>query len=81
MGNQLRPTFNENGSVNVPAFELPPSELSSPEAQAMQAQRGDGALLYLSAAPSGSPRRTPGNREFLPGAPSLASHPFGCRDT
>ncbi len=29
-----RPTFDENGVVHVPAFELPPSQLSSAEAQA-----------------------------------------------
>ena len=34
-----RPTFREDGSVAVPAFVLPPSELSSPEARAAQAAR------------------------------------------
>lgn len=34
-----RPTFKEDGTVLVPAFELPPSELSSPEARAMQGMR------------------------------------------
>jgi len=29
-----RPSFDENGVVHVPSFELPPSELSSPEARA-----------------------------------------------
>ena len=29
-----KPVFDENGVVHVPAFELPPSQLSSPEAQA-----------------------------------------------
>lgn len=34
-----KPGFAEDGTVRVPAFELPPSELSSPEARAMQAMR------------------------------------------
>jgi acetyl esterase/lipase len=34
-----KPRFGENGTVYVPAFELPPSELSSPEARAAQAMR------------------------------------------
>src|SRR5690606_8354152 len=34
-----RPTFAEDGTVRVPAFELPPSNLASPEARAMQALR------------------------------------------
>jgi acetyl esterase/lipase len=34
-----RPTFDEAGVVHVPAFELPPSQLSSPEAQAFQKMR------------------------------------------
>ncbi|WP_231862653.1 alpha/beta hydrolase fold domain-containing protein [Sphingorhabdus sp. M41] len=35
-----RPTFDENGTVNVPAFRLPPSKLSSEEAREAQAMRG-----------------------------------------
>ena len=35
-----RPTFDENGTVNVPAFRLPPSQLSSKEAREAQAMRG-----------------------------------------
>lgn len=35
-----RPTFDENGTVNVPAFKLPPSMLSSEEARKAQAMRG-----------------------------------------
>lgn len=34
-----RPTFDENGVVHVPAFELPPSELSSAEARAFMKLR------------------------------------------
>jgi acetyl esterase/lipase len=34
-----RPAFDENGVVHVPAFELPPSELSSPEARAFMKMR------------------------------------------
>lgn len=34
-----RPTFDANGTVHVPAFDLPASELSSPEARAAQAAR------------------------------------------
>lgn len=34
-----RPVFDENGVVHVPAFELPPSEFSSPEAQAFMKMR------------------------------------------
>ena len=34
-----RPVFDENGVVHVPAFELPPSELSSPEARAFMKLR------------------------------------------
>jgi hypothetical protein len=34
-----KPQFREDGIVEVPAFELPPSELSSPAAQAAQAMR------------------------------------------
>lgn len=34
-----KPTFTADGTVDVPAFKLPPSELSSPEARAMQAAR------------------------------------------
>lgn len=34
-----KPRFLEDGTVQVPAFELPPSVLSSPEAQAAQAMR------------------------------------------
>jgi acetyl esterase/lipase len=34
-----RPTFAEDGTVAVPAFALPPSELASAEARAMQALR------------------------------------------
>ncbi|MEZ5744594.1 MAG: alpha/beta hydrolase [Sphingomonadaceae bacterium] len=34
-----RPTFEADGTVNVPAFELPPSVFSSDEAKAQQAMR------------------------------------------
>jgi monoterpene epsilon-lactone hydrolase len=34
-----RPTFAEDGTAHVPAFDLPPSSLSSPEAQAAQKMR------------------------------------------
>ena len=34
-----RPTFSADGTAHVPAFDLPPSELSSPEARAAQAMR------------------------------------------
>jgi acetyl esterase/lipase len=34
-----KPRFREDGTVLAPAFELPPSTLSSPEAQAAQAMR------------------------------------------
>ena len=34
-----KPTFGEDGTVHGPAFELPPSELSSPEAQAFMKLR------------------------------------------
>jgi epsilon-lactone hydrolase len=34
-----RPVFDETGTVHVPAFELPPSELMSPEARAFMKQR------------------------------------------
>jgi hypothetical protein len=34
-----KPTFAPDGTVHVPAFDLPPSELSSPEARAAQAMR------------------------------------------
>jgi epsilon-lactone hydrolase len=47
--NQGKPTFSENGTVRVPAFELPPSELSSPEARAMQALRAKMPVGTLSA--------------------------------
>jgi acetyl esterase/lipase len=36
---QAKPRFAEDGTVSVPAFELPPSPFSSPEAQAAQARR------------------------------------------
>jgi epsilon-lactone hydrolase len=39
MQRQSNPTFSKNGTVQVPEFELPPSELSSPEARAAQALR------------------------------------------
>jgi acetyl esterase/lipase len=39
METQPRPIFGEDGTVHVPAFELPPSELASPEARAMQVSR------------------------------------------
>jgi acetyl esterase/lipase len=38
-GEPARPQFGEDGTVYAPAFELPPSELSSPEARAAQAMR------------------------------------------
>lgn len=41
-----KPTFAEDGTVHVPAFDLPPSQLSSAEAraaQAMRAKHGGGA--------------------------------------
>lgn len=38
-GAPARPRFGEDGTVYAPAFELPPSELSSPEARAAQAMR------------------------------------------
>ena len=34
-----RPTYDEHGVVHVPAFELPPSAFSSPEAQAFMKLR------------------------------------------
>lgn len=34
-----RPVFAPDGTVHVPAFDLPPSDLSSPEARAAQAKR------------------------------------------
>ncbi|MEO6718241.1 MAG: alpha/beta hydrolase [Novosphingobium sp.] len=34
-----KPAFAEDGTVSVPAFKLPPSSFSSPEAQAAQARR------------------------------------------
>jgi monoterpene epsilon-lactone hydrolase len=34
-----RPRFGDDGTVHVPAFELPPSEFSSPEARAAMAAR------------------------------------------
>jgi monoterpene epsilon-lactone hydrolase len=34
-----RPTFADDGTVHVPAFDLPPSALSSPEAQGAQKMR------------------------------------------
>ena len=34
-----KPRFGNDGTVHVPAFELPPSELSSPQARAAQAMR------------------------------------------
>lgn len=34
-----RPTFSEDGTAHVPAFDLPPSELSSPEARAFMKLR------------------------------------------
>lgn len=37
--NSTRPTFSADGTVRVPAFDLPASELSSPEARAAQAGR------------------------------------------
>lgn len=39
VGEPARPTFQPDGNVLVPAFELPPSDLSSAAAQAMQRQR------------------------------------------
>lgn len=39
MQRQNKPTFSKDGTVQVPEFELPPSELSSPEARAAQALR------------------------------------------
>ena len=35
------PRFNDDGTVDVPAFRLPPSELSSPEARAAMALRAN----------------------------------------
>ena len=35
-----KPTFQDDGTVNVPAFQLPPSALISPQAAAMQRMRG-----------------------------------------
>ncbi|CAM5444656.1 alpha/beta hydrolase [Sphingobium scionense] len=37
---QAQPRFTPDGTVQVPAFDLPPSELASEEARAMQRQRG-----------------------------------------
>lgn len=45
-----KPTFAENGTVHVPAFDLPPSGLSSQEAQKAQALR---AKMPDMGAPSG----------------------------
>lgn len=42
-----RPTFNQDGVVNVPSFELPPSSLSSEEAK--QAMRRRGAMPAMPA--------------------------------
>jgi monoterpene epsilon-lactone hydrolase len=39
MNTTARPVFDDNGTVHVPAFDLPPSELSSPKARSMQALR------------------------------------------
>ncbi len=36
-----KPTFDATGTVHVPAFELPPSELSSPEAREMMQRRAE----------------------------------------
>lgn len=38
-GQATRPIFDANGTVHVPAFDLPASEFSSPEARAAQAAR------------------------------------------
>ena len=38
-GTPAKPRFGNDGTVYAPAFELPPSELSSPEARAAQAMR------------------------------------------
>jgi acetyl esterase/lipase len=37
---EVRPVFDANGSVHVPAFDLPPSELMSPEATEFMKMRG-----------------------------------------
>jgi len=47
-----RPTFAPDGTVQVPAFELPPSEFSSPEARAAQAGR---AKMAVGAPPNDIP--------------------------
>lgn len=39
-GTPAKPRFGENGTVYVPAFELPPSNLASPEARAALEMRG-----------------------------------------
>jgi monoterpene epsilon-lactone hydrolase len=43
-----RPRFESDGTVHVPAFELPPSELSSPEARAAQSMRSKMPEVALS---------------------------------
>ncbi len=41
---QDKPVFHPDGTISVPAFELPPSELASPEARAAQADRSKSTM-------------------------------------
>jgi acetyl esterase/lipase len=60
-------TFQQDGTANVPAFELPPSSLSSKEAQAQQAMRARMPVqLATSVEPDIATRRTGLNMMMAP---------------
>ena len=62
------PTFEPDGTVNVPSFRLPPSVLSSEEAQAAQAMRGRtrAAQMVGDQNPDNSVRRAELDRQLAP---------------
>ncbi|MCB2079578.1 MAG: alpha/beta hydrolase [Novosphingobium sp.] len=70
-----RPTFAEDGTVSVPAFELPPSVFSSKEAQALQAMRSKMAA----AMPTEMPKSVEDTRKRLD--VMMASQIAGMRKT
>ena len=63
-----RPTFDDDGTVNVPAFRLPPSVLSSEEARAAQEMRGriPAAAMTNNEAPDIAARRASLDRMMAP---------------
>ncbi len=78
-----RPTFEADGTVNVPAFKLPPSPFSSKEAQAAQAMRARfqrGAEQVME--PDVATARAGLERMMAPSvAAMLAAYPVDIEDT